>query len=55
MTEHDAFEIAYNNGKEYMRQQIINNLRNAKGNAVGVQRQVLADVIEIIKKLDVRP
>lgn len=55
MTENDGYEIAFKNGKEYMRQQIINKLLNAKGNAMGVQRQVLTDVIEMIRKMEVRP
>ena len=55
MTENDGYEIAYRNGKERMREEILNKLRDAKGNAMGVQRQVLTDVIEMIRKMEVRP
>ena len=55
MTENDGYEIAFKNGKEYMRQQIINKLLDAKGNAMGVQRMVISEIIDMIKKLVVRP
>lgn len=55
MTENDGYEVAYHNGKERMREEILNKLREAKGNAMGVQRQVLTDVIEMVRKLEVRP
>ena len=55
MTEHDAFEIAYNNGKEYMRKCVIDKLREMKDQAMGLERFVLGEVISIIQKLEVRP
>ena len=55
MTENDGYEIAYNNGKERMRDEILNKLRDAKGNAMGLERSVLTDVIEMVRKLEVRP
>lgn len=55
MTENDGYEIAYHNGKERMREEIINKLRDAKGNAMGVQRMVISEIIEMIRKMEVRP
>ena len=55
MTENDGYEVAYHNGKERMREEILNKLRDAKGKALGLQRAVLTDVIEMIRKLEVRP
>lgn len=55
MNEHDGYEQAYHNGKERMREEILNKLRDAKGNAMGIQRAVLTEVIEMVKKLEVRP
>lgn len=55
MTENDGYEIAYRNGKERMREEILNKLLDAKGNAMGAQRTVLSDVIEMVRKLEVRP
>lgn len=55
MDENTAYEQSYLNGKEYMRQSILNMLRDAKGRALGVERSVLSDVIEAVTKLEVRP
>lgn len=55
MTENDGYELAYHNGKERMREEVLNKLRDAKGEALGLQRAVLTDVIEMIRKLEVRP
>ena len=53
--EDEDIEKAYQNGKERMREEIINKLRDAKGRALGLQRAVLTDVIEMIRKMEVRP
>ena len=55
MREYDAYELAYNNGKEYMRLCIINQLREMKGHALGVERFVLDEVIKVVERMVVRP
>lgn len=55
MDENTAYEQSYLNGKEYMRQSILNMLRDAKSRALGAERNVLSDIIDAIKKLEVRP
>ena len=55
MTENDGYEIAFMNGKEYMRLCIINQLRDMKGHALGVERFVLDEVIKVIERMVVRP
>lgn len=55
MDENTAYEQSYLNGKEYMRQSILNMLRDAKGRAVGVERIILSDIIDMVKNLEVRP
>ena len=55
MNDYDGYEQAYHNGKERMREAILNKLREAKGNALGVQRSVLTEMIEMIREMEVRP
>lgn len=55
MQDYDGYEQAYHNGKERMREEILNKLLDAKGNAMGLQRSVLTEVIEMVRKLEVRP
>lgn len=55
MTENDGYEIAFKNGKEYMRKCVIDKLREMKDHAMGLERFVLGEVISIVQKLEVRP
>ena len=55
MDDHTSHEQAYQNGKEYMRQCILEKLYTAKGTALGIQRVVLSAVIEMVQNLEVRP
>lgn len=38
MTENDGYEVAYHNGKERMREEILNKLRDMKGIEMGIRR-----------------
>lgn len=53
--EYTACEMAYKNGKEAMRTAFLDKLAKAKGNALGRDRAILSDVIEMVEKLEVRP
>ena len=55
MTENDGYEVAYHNGKERMREEILNKLRDMKGIEMGIRRALVSDIIDAIRKLDVRP
>lgn len=55
MDENTAYELAYHNGKARMREAILEKLGDMKGNTLGLPRAVLSDVIDVIKKLEVRP
>lgn len=55
MKEYDAYELAYNNGKEYMRSCIIAKLKEMKGNAMGAARLALYEAIRMVEKMEVRP
>ena len=46
---------AYQNGKNFMREEILKMLQNLKKSQLGVTRATISDVIEMIEKLDVRP
>lgn len=54
MNEYDATEQAWKNGAEFMREKILEMLRDAKGKAVGPARHVVSDLIDRIRKLEVR-
>lgn len=53
--EYTACEMAYKNGKEAMRQAILDKLGDAKGVSLGRDRALLSEVIEMVQKLEVRP
>ena len=54
-SQEDDCELAYRNGKETMRSAIIDLLRTQKGIEMGTRRALLSDLIDMIRKLDVRP
>lgn len=54
MYEHDATELAWKNGAEYMREEILIKLYDDKGKALGAERRILDTIIERIKKMEVR-
>lgn len=53
--DYEATEQAYVNGKERMREAILDRLRTLKGQEMGPRRQVISDIIEMVRKLEVRP
>ena len=55
MKTEEATEAAYKNGKEYMRHAVLSLLCEKKGKAMGQERQVIADIIDAVRKMEVRP
>ena len=55
MDDNNAYEQAYKNGKERMRQAILEKLKTARGFNIGLRRWVISDIIELVEKLEVRP
>lgn len=55
MYVHDATETAYHNGANYMKTLILVLLSDMKGTAMGPARMTIDDVIEKVKKVEVRP
>lgn len=49
---HDATEQAFKNGVEFMREQVIQELRSMRGRAMGQERIILGDIIEKVQKLE---
>lgn len=54
MYEHDATEVAFKNGADYMKDLILERLALLKGDAMGTERLVISAVIEVIRKMEVR-
>lgn len=55
INECDAAERGFQNGKEYMRTAVIDKLTALKGRAFGRERLIYGEVIEIVRKMEVRP
>lgn len=55
MSEYDATEQAYKNGKERMREVVLEKLQSMKKTAIGPARFALDDAIQAVKKMEVRP
>lgn len=53
MDNYTATEEAYKNGKERMREAVIDKLKYMKGKAMGSERRTLDEAIRIIQKLEV--
>ena len=55
MDDNNAYEQAYNNGKEKMRQAIIENLKRVMGFNIGLRRSVISDIISMVENMEVWP
>lgn len=53
MDNYTATEEAYKNGKERMREAVIDKLKNMKGVALGAERRALDEAIRAVQKLEV--
>ena len=50
-----APEAAFQNGKEAMREAVVDKLRDMKGRAMGKDRALLSDLIDMVRKMEVIP